>query len=1348
MQLINNKKFEGMKKMRKPYTIGLDIGTNSVGWAVLTDQYDLVKKKMKIVGDSKKKQIKKNFWGVRLFDEGKTAADRRLQRTTKRRIERRRNRISYLQEIFVTEMEKVDANFFCRLKDSFYVESEKRYGRHPFFATLEEEIAYHKDFQTIYHLRKELVDSTDKADLRLIYLALAHIVKYRGHFLIEGELDAQNTSIDEIFKQFLQIYNQVFVGTTEDGNLTPLEENREVAGILSEKLTRREKVRRILALYPNEKNTGIFAQFISMIVGNKGNFKNFFDLDEKIDIECAKESYEEDLEALLAKIGDEYAELFVAVKNAYNAVVLSSIINMTNAETKAMLSVSMIERFDKHDKDLKRLKVFFKTHLPEKFEEVFNDRNKHGYAGYIDGKTSQADFYSYMKKKLENIEGADYFINLIEEGDFLRKQRTFDNGAIPHQLHLQELEAILHQQAKYYPFLKENYDKIKSLVTFRIPYFVGPLANGQSEFAWLTRKIDGEIRPWNIEEKVDFGKSAVNFIEKMTNKDTYLPKENVLPKHSPCYQKYMVYNELTKVRYMDDQGQTHYFSGKEKQQIFNELFKQKRKVKKKDLEVFLRNMNHVECATIEGIKDTFNASYSIYHDLLRVGIEREILDNSLHMEMLEEIVKILTVFEDKRMIKEQLQQFSDVLNGTILKKLERRHYTGWGRLSAKLLVGIRDKQSHLSILDYLMNDDGLNRNLMQLINDSNLSFKSIIEKEQVTTADKDIQSIVAELAGSPAIKKGILQSLKIVDELVRVMGYPPQTIVVEMARENQTTGKGKNNSRPRYKSLEKAIKEFGSQILKEHPIDNQGLKNDRLYLYYLQNGKDMYTGQDLDIHNLSNYDIDHIVPQSFITDNSIDNRVLVSSAANRDKRDNVPSLEIVQKQKIFWEKLYQAKLMSKRKFDYLTKAEKGGLTEADKAKFIQRQLVETRQITKNVSNILYQRFNCKKDENGNVIEQVRIVTLKSALVSQFRKQFQLYKVREINDYHHAHDAYLNGVVANTLLKVYPQLEPEFVYGDYHQFDWFKANKATAKKQFYTNIMLFFAQKDQIIDENGEILWDKKYLETIKKVLNYRQINIVKKTEIQKGEFSKATIKPRGESSKLIPRKTNWNPQKYGGFDSPNMAYAVIIECAKGKKKLVFEKKIIRITVMERKAFEKNKKAFLEEKGYRLPKVLAKLPKYTLYECEDGRRRMLASANEAQKGNQMVLPRRLIALLHHAKNCEASDGKSLDYIESNREMFAELLAHVSEFAKRYTLADANLNKINQLFEQNKEGDIKAVAQSFVNLMAFNAMGAPVNFKFFEITIERKRYINLKELLNATIIYQSITGLYEARKRLDD
>ncbi len=57
----------------------------------------------------------------------------------------------------------------------------------------------------------------------------------------------------------------------------------------------------------------------------------------------------------------------------------------------------------------------------------------------------------------------------------------------------------------------------------------------------------------------------------------------------------------------------------------------------------------------------------------------------------------------------------------------------------------------------------------------------------------------------------------------------------------------------------------------------------------------MYTGAPLDIHRLSDYDIDHIIPRSFTTDNSIDNKVLVSSKENRLKKDDVPSEKVVKK---------------------------------------------------------------------------------------------------------------------------------------------------------------------------------------------------------------------------------------------------------------------------------------------------------------------------------------------------------------------------------------------------------------------------------------------------------------------
>ena len=65
----------------KSYSIGLDIGTNSVGWAVITDDYKVPSKKMKVLGNTDKHFIKKNLIGALLFDEGTTAEDRRLKRT-------------------------------------------------------------------------------------------------------------------------------------------------------------------------------------------------------------------------------------------------------------------------------------------------------------------------------------------------------------------------------------------------------------------------------------------------------------------------------------------------------------------------------------------------------------------------------------------------------------------------------------------------------------------------------------------------------------------------------------------------------------------------------------------------------------------------------------------------------------------------------------------------------------------------------------------------------------------------------------------------------------------------------------------------------------------------------------------------------------------------------------------------------------------------------------------------------------------------------------------------------------------------------------------------------------------
>ncbi|MHA3041979.1 type II CRISPR RNA-guided endonuclease Cas9 [Streptococcus sp. 517s] len=1363
----------------KPYSIGLDIGTNSVGWSVITDDYKVPSKKMKVLGNTDKRFIKKNLIGALLFDEGTTAEARRLKRTARRRYTRRKNRLRYLQEIFAEEMNKSDSSFFHRLDDSFLIPEEKRESKYPIFATLTEEKEYHKQFPTIYHLRKQLADSKEKADLRLIYLALAHMIKYRGHFLYEEAFDIKNNDIQKIFNEFISIYDNTFEGSSLSG------QNAQVEAIFTDKISKSAKRERVLKLFLDEKSTGLFSEFLKLIVGNQADFKKHFDLEEKAPLQFSKDTYDEDLENLLGQIGDDFADLFVAAKKLYDAILLSGILTVTYPSTKAPLSASMIERYENHQKDLAVLKQFIKTNLPEKYEEVFSNQSKDGYAGYIDGKTTQEAFYKYIKNLLSKFEGTDYFLEKIEREDFLRKQRTFDNGSIPHQIHLQEMNAILRRQGEHYPFLKDNKEKIEKILTFRIPYYVGPLARGNRDFAWLTRNSDQAIRPWNFEEIVDKASSAEDFINKMTNYDLYLPEEKVLPKHSLLYETFAVYNELTKVKFIAEGLRDYQFldSG-QKKQIVNQLFKEKRKVTEKDIIHYLHNVDGYDGIELKGIEKQFNASLSTYHDLLKIIKDKKFMDDAKNEAILENIVHTLTIFEDREMIKQRLAQYDSLFDEKGIKALTRRHYTGWGKLSAKLINGICDKQTGKTVLDYLIDDDYNNRNFMQLIHDGRLSFKEIIQKAQVVGEIDDVKKVVRELPGSPAIKKGILQSIKIVDELVKVMGHAPESIVIEMARENQTTARGKKNSQQRYKRIEDSLKNLApgldSNILKEHPTDNIQLQNDRLFLYYLQNGRDMYTGKPLDINQLSSYDIDHIIPQAFIKDDSLDNRVLTSSKDNRGKSDNVPSLEVVQKRKAFWQQLLDSKLISERKFNNLTKAERGGLDERDKVGFIKRQLVETRQITKHVAQILDARYNTEVNEKDKKNRTVKIITLKSNLVSNFRKEFRLYKVREINDYHHAHDAYLNAVVAKAILKKYPKLEPEFVYGDYQKYDLKRyisrskdpkdIEKATEKYFFYSNLLNFFKEEVHYADgtivkrenieyskDTGEIAWNKeKDFATIKKVLSFPQVNIVKKTEEQTvgqngGLFDNNIVSKEKvvDASKLIPIKSGLSPEKYGGYARPTIAYSVLVTYKQNNK---IKNTMVGIPVLTKLEFERDPNLYLRNLGINNVSHVIKLVKYTVLEFKHKYgtyRRFIVSNQELKRANQIFVTTKQMKLISQYTTLDKNEHDSL--LKNNQQLIQSIWNQFLEFMLATDLV--NKKQYDELILTNNQTieECRNIMNRVITTLSFTNINAGQKKIIFDDTlslpIKRWQFTDsdkmVKKIIESTLIHQSITGLYETR-----
>ena len=120
----------------------------------------------------------------------------------------------------------------------------------------------------------------------------------------------------------------------------------------------------------------------------------------------------------------------------------------------------------------------------------------------------------------------------------------------------------------------------------------------------------------------------------------------------------------------------------------------------------------------------------------------------------------------------------------------------------------------------------------------------------------------------------------------------------------------------------------------------------------------------------------------------------------------------------FWKQLKESQLISNRKYLNLT-TDPEHVDKYQMQGFVHRQLVETRQIIKLAANIF-----------GSLYPDSAVIETRAEFTKQLREKFSLYKVRDVNDYHHAVDAYLTAFAGHYLYQRYPKLRPMFVYGDY------------------------------------------------------------------------------------------------------------------------------------------------------------------------------------------------------------------------------------------------------------------------------------------------------------------------------
>lgn len=1328
------------KRVYGDYFFGLDIGTESVGWAATDPSYNLLK-----FGS-------KSMWGVRLFPEAQTAASRRLFRIARRRIDRRNQRLALLQELFEPAIKQIDPGFFMRLQegalheeDRTIIQSNTLFNDPDF-----KDKHFHQKYPTIYHLRHALITSADPHDARLVYLAIHHIIKKRGHFLFGGKLD-EVPALEEIIKDLTEESFDAY------GFVLNTDHVAEIRKCLTDKSLRMtDKQKRLIELFDAKESRP--KAFIKAMCGGTVNLHDLFDLPEqdqkeKIKIEFGSDKYEELVPELEELLEDNFYYLD-KIKAIHDWAMLE---NIVGGKT---LSAAKVAAYEEHRQDLKVFKRTMKRYFSNDYQKVFHSAEEpNNYASYIgmtkkngrkvpiDKQCNHADFIKYTGSfiKLMNQEDEDvqYLTERIESGRFMPRAITKANGVIPNQLHYIELRAILNNSALYLPFLSEKdvegisvSDKIMQILTFRIPYYVGPLndLNPKAQNKWVVRRTREKIYPWNFDRVVDQEASAVEFITRMTSDCTYLRGEKVLPRNSLLYCRFTVLNELNKLKINGEP-----VSVTLKQEIFNNLFLHRNKVTRAALLGYLRSKGiQIEEEHISGIDGDFLANMKPMQEM------KKLLGEHYSDERAEEIIWLSTIFgEDSDMLRARLKSaFGSELPEDIIKRASFKRFSGWGRMSKKSLTEIKSVNIQTgeiqSIMDMLWDT---NNNLMQLLS-KDYTFVEEVQKHNASDESKKGFSyrMVDELYLSPSVKRAVWQALKIVEEIKKATEKDPQKMFIEVARGEQK----KERKESRKKRLVEIFKNCGEEArdlaATLETKDESDFRRDRLYLYYTQMGKCMYTSEPINLNQLFDenlYDIDHIFPQSKVKDDSLDNRVLVKRQSNADKSDKYPLEENVRKkQRSFWKALLDKSLISQKKYERLTRVT--ALEAGELLDFIARQLVETRQSTKAVAEILIQ-----------LLPKTKVVYVKAGLVSDFRKEFDLLKCREVNDLHHATDAYLNIVVGNAYHTKFTDDPRNFFSQADHRYNL---------KEFY--------QWD--ISRGDYYAWKAGEAGTIgivKKTIRRYNALVTRMVYEEHGQLFNVQLVKKGlwQLAQSTDRQCYQKLDKYGGYKNVTGSYFMLVEHDEKKKRC---RSLIEMPLHLKSAFSCDKdvqKMLSEEKKLVNPRVIVpKIRINALLQIDGFLMNIKARSNEDilyAPAMQLILGYEWEKYIRHivkfversAEYSKRNAGKIIEVKDTdevnagkNRALYDVLKDKLSNtlYSVRLSTQANNLEKVKQRFFDLNVADQCYVLKEIMNLFACNR--ATANLKLLGLagragTITTNRAISRYD--SAELIHQSITGLFE-------
>jgi len=234
-------------------------------------------------------------------------------------------------------------------------------------------------------------------------------------------------------------------------------------------------------------------------------------------------------------------------------------------------------------------------------------------------------------------------------------------------------------------------------------------------------------------------------------------------------------------------------------------------------------------------------------------------------------------------------------NERLIKQLIAKY--GFNRECAEILVKVHFEEDHGSL-----SSKAIKKILPHLkeghIYDVACDLAGFNHSHSVTAEENETRVLIAALEilpknslRNPVVEKILNQMVHVVNKVIEVYGRPDE-IRVELARELKKSAKERAEMTSSISTANSAHDVIRKEIAKLHPF-NTGVRitrNDiikyKLYEELKENGyKTFYTGVFIprDMLFSKDFDVEHIIPKTRLFDDSFSNKTLCEAAINRDK---------------------------------------------------------------------------------------------------------------------------------------------------------------------------------------------------------------------------------------------------------------------------------------------------------------------------------------------------------------------------------------------------------------------------------------------------------------------------------